>query len=405
MDISKYSELEALEVVHIFDYYDFPLFFISRSEQSEYYFNYYIEEVQEHIDKWFFSRISNREREKIIRQQLSVVKFLDKLLRQKRLQHLYIDSFTDPGEVKIRLEVVDDINFDREDYPLKDFHVDYDYVSKKNLNRVDETVFDSSKFKVIFKDEVNNHDIDLDLFMSLMQKFTKTYNGISRMKNRLINESEEHADYFAKLRIDSLQPSSFGVWLKTDPLEADLFEVPEKSLTSFYNFLYDVKNDNENSIEESLMIDKEYDIETIKDMKNFLKEISSNKFSFALEVNEKSSEKETQEIVFSKKDYSQIEVLNGILMKNSSEKSKTIDIEGLLTSINIPNNKFLVISEEFGEIRGSMSKNLRDSVKDSFNQQFKVPGKIRARIEQKIINNHIEEVYVEKNIMISFDQD
>ncbi|WP_342508290.1 hypothetical protein [Sporosarcina sp. FSL K6-2383] len=405
MRINKYSELEALEIVHIFDYYDFPLFFISKSLKSEYYLNYYIEEIQEHVDKWFFSRISNKERVNLIEQRISVVKLLNRLLKNGRLHHLFIDSLLEASEVKIVLEVVDESNFEIDSYPEEDFVVDYDYISKESLNKVNETIIDSSRFKLVFKDESNNHDIDLNLFMDLMQKFNKTYDGLLQLKNKLINERVIDANYSMNLKIDSFQPSSFGVWLKTDPFEADLFEIPERSLSSFYDLVNEVKENNGIVIEESLEVDEEYNIETIKDMKNFLKEISSNKLTFTLEAQNKSDNNEIKTVVFDKNNYSKIEVLNDILVKNSNEKSEVIEIEGILTSINIPNNKFRLTSDEYGEIQGSMSKTLRDAVKDSFDQQFKVPGKIKTQIERKIINNHLDEEYTTKNKMISFTQD
>lgn len=405
MRISKYSELDSLETVHIFDYYDFPLFFISKSSNSEYYLNYYIDEIQEHVDKWFFSRITNRERLHILEQRLSVLKFLEKLFKKGRLHHLYINATFRGTQENLKIEVVDEDTLDLDSFPEEDFIVEYDYINKKSLNKVNETIIDSSKFKLVFKDELNSHDIELDLFMDLMQKFKKTYNGLLQVKNKAINEILSDKDYQINLKVDSFEPSSFGVWLKTDPLEPDLFEIPEKSLSSFYDLINEIKEGSGIVIEESLEVDEEYNIDTIKDMKNFLKEISINKLSFAIEGNIKSDEEESKKVVFDKNSYSKIEVLNEILLNKSNENTEILSIEGTLTSINIPNNKFRLTTDEYGEIQGSMAKDLRDRVKDSFDQQFKVPGKIKVQIERSIINNHLEEQYTTKDKMISFIQE
>ena len=58
------------------------------------------------------------------------------------------------------------------------------------------------------------------------------------------------------------------------------------------------------------------------------------------------------------------------LLKNSNEKSEVVEIEGILTSINIPNNKFGLTSDE----------------------------------HRKIINNYLEEEHSTKNKLISFTQ-
>jgi formate dehydrogenase maturation protein FdhE len=405
MKINNYYELESLEIVHIFDYYDFPLFYISKSSKSEYYLNYYIDEIQDHVNKWFFGRISNKERLDIIEQRISVLKFLNRLLKKGRLHHLFIDATLSGTVEKIVQEIVNDSTFEIDSFPDEDFVVEYDYIAKKSLNKVNETLIDSSMFKLVFKDEMNSHDIELNLFINLMEKFKKTYNGLLQLKNKIINETIIDKEYLINLKVDSFQPSSFGVWIKTDPLEADLFEIPEKSLSSFYDLLNEIKEGSETVIEESLEVDEEYNIETIKDMKNFLKEISSNKLSFTLEAKNKSGQKEIRKVVFNKNNYSKIEVLNEILLNNSNEKSEILEIEGVLTSINIPNNKFRLSSVEYGEIQGSMAKDLRDKVKDSFEQQFKVPGEIKTKIERKIINNHLSEEYTIKNKMISFKQE
>ncbi|MCU4956894.1 hypothetical protein OB990_11920 [Bacillus cereus] len=401
MKIKKHSELASLEAIHIFEYYDFPLFFISKSPEDEYYLNYYVEEFDDNIDKWLFGRITSKELKDLIELRISVLELLNKLFEKKRLYHLYIDSTPNHLKEDLHLELVDANNFDEESFPEEDFFVEYDYVTKQKLVRVEQDLIDSSRFKMVLRDDRNSHDISLDLFLDILSNLKESINDMAYdIGSKLIGQQPSHA---INLRVDSLQPSSFGVWLKAEPLEADLFEVPEKSLNNLFELIDDIQHKNPAEIEEQIDIDEEYSIETIKSVKNMLKDIVDNDFSMTLEANTK-VQMMPKEVNFDKASYNKLDVLNSILKNKSQKYTEEINVEGVLTSINTSYNKFRISTDSIGEISGKMSKEMFRELKKNNNVQFRVPSLIKATVKKEIVNDYLEEEYYEKYTLIHFEQ-
>lgn len=110
MEVSKYSDYDKLKTVHVFDYFDIPLFFISVSPNDEYFLNYYIEEIDENIDKWFFGRISQKERKDLIEQRVSTLNLLNRLLEKERLYHLYVNPKLKESDATLKRELVNNEN-------------------------------------------------------------------------------------------------------------------------------------------------------------------------------------------------------------------------------------------------------------------------------------------------------
>lgn len=400
MRINKYSDLEQLENVHIFEYYDFPLFFISRSPNGELYLNYYIEELEANVDKWLFSRITNKERLGLIQQRMSVLNLLKKLFKKERLFHLFIDSSLKEADEIVNTQLVNISNFDDQSFPIEDFYVEYDFVSNTELIKKEEDIIDISKFKMVLNDENNNHDIELDLFLSLLIKFKKSLNDIAYdVGSKIIgNESQSKIN----LKIDSLQPSSFGIWLKSEPSEADLFEVPEKSLSYLFEIIEGIHIGNSVEIEERIEIDEDFSVNTIKSIKNLLKEVLDYDFSLKLEAHTKS--KESKAVRFDKDSYNRMYILNKILEDKSEKYTEKVEIEGILTSINTSYNRFRISTTSIGEIGGKMSKEIIENLKNDNNLQFRVPSFIKATVEIETINDHVDDIYDKRYTLIYFEQ-
>lgn len=398
MEIKKYSDLEVLNSIHIFEYYDFPLFFISISPTDEYYLNYYIEEIEDNVDKWLFSRISNKECMSLIEQRTSVLVFLKHLLKKQRLHHLLVDSNLNEPNADLNVEIVNVNNFDPESFPEEDFFVEYDYVTNQNLVKVEKEVIDSSKFKMVLKDVDNNHDIGLDFLLDILGNLKKTLNDMAHdMGKKLIGEEVMNP---INLKVDSLQASSFGVWMKME--SNDLFEVPEKSLNNLFEIIGDISTKTQKEIEEQIEIDEDYSLETIKSIKNMLKHVSENEFSFKLKGTKKSDGAST-EVTFDKNSYDKLDILINILKNNSEKSSETIEIEGELTSVNTSRNHFRIQTDEI-DIKGKMSTHLFKKLKNDKNVKFRVPSPIKAIIEKEIINDLVEDTSSVKYKLVSFEQ-
>jgi hypothetical protein len=401
--INEYSDFCKFEIIHIFEYFDFPLFFISKSPSDEYYMNYYIEEIAENVDKWFFGRISRKECRDLIEQRLSVIGLLKRLYNQKRLYYLIFHSNINRADTKFDMELVDESNFDQESFPKEDFFVEYDYVTKKKLVKIEEDYvdyIDTSRFKMILKDSYNSHDIGLDTLLDILGNLKRTINDIaSDIGSKILGKNSINK---INLRVDSLQPSSFGIWLKTEPSDIDLFEVPEKTLNNLFEFIDDLQYKTPVEIEERIEIDEEYSVETIKSLNNLLKSIVENDFSLTLEAVTKSN-KINKQVKFDKNSYSKLSILANILSKKNEKYSEKIEIEGILTSVNTTNNHYR-ISTKTGDISGKMSTELFKRLKNDPNIKFIVPSKIRATVLKETVKDHVKGEYYEKFILIHFDQ-
>ncbi|MEC1613147.1 hypothetical protein P9D96_07940 [Bacillus mojavensis] len=384
MKIQMYSDFKDLKIIHIFEYYDFPLFFISQSPSNEYYLNYYIEETEDNIDKWLFCRISVIECKSLLEQRVSVLELLNKLYQKRRLHHLFIDpSITEPN-TELNIEVVDANNFDSESFPEEDFYVEYDYVTNQKLTKVQEEIIDS-KFKLVLKDFQNSHDIGLDFLLDIFGNFKKTMNDIAKdVGKKLVGEgfSEE-----IKLRVDSLQPSSFGVWIKME--SDDIFEVPEKSLSHLFEIIQDITTKSKKEIEEQIFLDESYSFESIKSLKNMLAKVSENKYTFKLEGNTKSNG-EAKVVTFGENSYEKLDILMNILKENSEITYEDIEVEGELTSVNTAYNQFRVSTTSIGDIKGKIAPELFADLKNR-NIQFRVPSVIKATVRKEIIKDLVED--------------
>ncbi|MFB5088335.1 hypothetical protein PGC35_14210 [Psychrobacillus sp. PGGUH221] len=401
LGISKYADLEQSEIIHIFEYYDFPLFFISKSTCGKYYLNYYIEEIQDSVDKWLFCRISNKERIDLIYQKISVLELLNKLKNKERLYHLFIDSNINDKDTKLFVELVNSSNFDKESFPEEDFYVEYDYVTDTELLKVEEDILDSSKFKMVLKDVENSHDINLDLFLNVLSNLKKSLNDVATdIGSKLMGNRLEQQ---INLRLDSLQPSSFGVWIRTEPNETDLFEVPEKSLSTLFEIIEDIQVKDLIEIEEQIEIDESFSINTVKSIKKWLKEISDNEFSLKLEAATK-AKGINKEVSFDKNSFAKLDILTKILEDKSEKYTEQISIEGLLTSINTTNNRFRISTDSIGDIGGKMSTDMFKRLKEDKTLQFRVPSLIKAVVEKEVINDYVEDEHSIKYTLIHFEQ-
>jgi hypothetical protein len=399
--IKKYSDLYNAKTVHIFEYFDHPLFFISKMTNGELYLNYYIDEIEDNVDKWLFGRVTNKERKDLVEQRISVLQILNPLLKQRRLYHLIVDSNTSDLDNDLNIELISSSNFDPQSFPEEDFYVKFDYSSNQALVKVEDDILDSSRFKIILKDEKNSHDIGLDMFLNLLNNFKKTLNDFAKdVGDKFIGNVSSN---IINLRIDSLQPSSFGVWLKTEPDEVDLFEVPEKSLNNLFEIIEDLKTKDQIEIEEKIEIDKTYSIDSIKSLKNMLKDMSDNEFTFELMADTK-YRVEPRVTSFKKDSYSKLDLLTNILRDKSERIIEEIKVEGTLISINLNYNSFRILTADNGEIHGRMSTQIFKSMKARKHIPFRVPSIIEAVITKEVINDLVNDEYSEKYVMTEFTQ-
>lgn len=126
MDIS-YSELITAKIIHTFEYYDRPLFFVSKSKQNELYLNHYIDTIDNN-DMWIFSIINQEELTQLLEKRISVLTLFNNLINDKRLYQLGIISKSEGNPILNWLP----LQFNNLDsLEIEDYFVEYDY--KRNL--------------------------------------------------------------------------------------------------------------------------------------------------------------------------------------------------------------------------------------------------------------------------------
>ncbi|MDX5853349.1 DUF6575 domain-containing protein [Bacillus cereus group sp. BfR-BA-01363] len=117
------------ETIHIFDMYDFPLFFITKSKEEKYYLHYFVEDVDNKTDKWLFSEISNDERLQLVERKISTLTLLKNLLRNQRLYYLFANHV----EEKLNFEPINQDDLNPDGFPENEYFVEYDYILNKKL--------------------------------------------------------------------------------------------------------------------------------------------------------------------------------------------------------------------------------------------------------------------------------
>lgn len=374
----SYKELKNMEIVRIFDYYNFPLFFISKSKDGLFFLNYYIQD-----DEWFFCRITNREYLSLIQQSISVLFFLNNLKDKRRL-HILTTGDNVHDEQNINIALVDELNFDPESFPTEDFFVEYDYVTNTELMKVEEDIIDGAKFKMVLKDENNNHDISLDVLINVCSLFKELVNGFfTSLGEKMFSGGNGQR---LNLKVDSLEPSSFGIWFTTE--SSDLFSVSDKSINNLFVALEDVVTKSQRDLLDQIEIDEILSLDNLREIQKLFKEIRKNNYTFKL-LGTKKGSRDRLEVSFDKNDYQKIDLINKLLVNKNEETEKIIEVEGELISINIRRKTFK-ISLSDKEIDGKLSNKLLKAM-DNGELQFKIPSKIFGTLKEKIATNHLSE--------------
>lgn len=128
ISISMEEYLDTV-TIHIFDFYDFPLFWITKSKKEKYYLHYFVEDVDSKTDKWLYSEISNDERLQLVERKISTLALLKNLLRNQRLYYLFANHVDE----KLMLEPINQDNLNPDGFPEDEYFVEYDYLSNIKL--------------------------------------------------------------------------------------------------------------------------------------------------------------------------------------------------------------------------------------------------------------------------------
>jgi len=406
--ISNYKEFSDLNPIVIFEYYDFPMFYVAQNSRDDIYLNHYIEELEDGMDKWLTARITKKEYKNLVNNRVGVLDFLNKLKSTNRLHHLYFNIHEENLDNELYSELITSDNFDPESFPQENYFVDYDYLQDRPLEKITDDITHLKSFKLILKDRANKHNIELDYFNNIMGKLQNSLDSLVAHSN---DETLDPApSQSIHLNLVALEASSFGVSLMIDPNSVDIFNKSEEAIIEFMHLIDDVSNGTTQNINDQIFIDETYSIETIKNVKTFLKTISDKKYSFKIEAKDERNEV-IKNVSFKENVYKNIEILEKILEEQSSEETETFTITGNLTMVSMQRNRFRIEDVETEDkeievdetISGRISRDVIKTIKDN-KLKFYVPSKISATIERKTIADFIKDEYSSQHVLIKYEQ-
>jgi hypothetical protein len=120
MNLTK-EDLWAAEELHVIDYYDMPLFFITKVKKEKILLNYYIEDdKQNNSDLWFIGEISGDELNRLMNGEISSLALMDSMIEKEKLFYGLITYNKD----NVSFELVTDDNLDADALPQEEFFLE-----------------------------------------------------------------------------------------------------------------------------------------------------------------------------------------------------------------------------------------------------------------------------------------
>lgn len=370
----NYDELLSFNYEYIFDFYDMPLFFVLSDKNNKLYLNYMIDEVNENEMKWFFSHISRIELNNLINRNIGVKKFLIKLINIKRMNYLYINNVTK----SLYFESINEIEAD--ELPLHEFFVEYDYLSKKEIEYTQSYNVTSNEFDLILRDQENSHLVEVNTLTKTLESFQGLFKAVSKG--------------ITNLKVEAIYPSSFGMRLVG---EDDLFETSKHTLENIFLILNNIKDKNSTDIKDNLFIDDLYDLSALNKVSELAKNME--KYNISLEL----KAKDNPESVFNiqKSEISKFKNIDQLIDDLNPIEENLIEVRGILNSINMNRNYFSIIDYDEVIYSGKLEKGLKNNLNDS---QFIIPAEITAELVEKKKYNYDKETYDIKYEMKAYRQ-
>jgi len=404
MMLNNYSDLMNLELFLVYAHFDFPNIFISKSKLNNYYINYYIEELENGNDLWFFTEITPSEISEINKQKIGSLTFLEKLYKEKRLNYLEIDSNIDNQAMPLKFELVTSENYDSQAFPDSDFFFDFDYLTEKSLNELDLKEIEltpgkmnSKSFKLILKDYRDSHEINLKKITGILNSFQNAFDNLATDITRKFVPITETINI--DLNIKAFFPSSFGIQFQIN--QGDLFNTADLALTNLFKIIDDVKKGDESLLENSLDKEKHYSVETLKNVSKLLKNVSSDGYSMIIEADGVENE-EMRKISFDASSFGKLETINKILKSKTRTTSEIEEVEGLLISASIVGNRFRIMTEE-EIINGTLDRNLIENLQNDPSRSLNVSNPIKAYLRKERTIDYYEDTDVIKYKLINFE--
>ena len=396
MSTDRLTNVSDLKSIFVFDYYDFPLFFISKNTSTKkYYFFYFID-----TEVYFFKELT----------RLDISLIFNGISIRNILQHFY-----DDGSLKIInfksannkvIEIRDFlINHDEaieELFPENNEFIEYDEINNISFEELRLSfenyfpeLFNVNDITLRLIDKENSNQLSADSVLTSIEYVKNIFNGIKSM----LQDKNKFTD--TNLDIAAFSRGSFKIdFTLSEEDQGNIFgnEVYFDEMISFMDFL-DNPPKNEIGFDTSELIYKKEFILATNDYYKFLEE-------------------ENLVAEFYNKDV-EIGVLkeSSNLSKNLSEMTRIIreeekviireeeylNIKGEVLSANKSRNHFKIASDKYGDVSGIFEKELFKDIKASV-KQITVSKRISARVNKIVENNSTNTINKVTYILMDFDQ-
>lgn len=396
MSTDRLTNVSDLKSIFVFDYYDFPLFFISKNTSTKkYYFFYFID-----TEVYFFKELT----------RLDISLIFNGISIRNILQHFY-----DDGSLKIInfksannkvIEIRDFlINHDEaieELFPEDNEFIEYDEIN--NLSFEELRLSFENYFPELFNvkditlrliDKENSNQLSADSVLTSIEYVKNIFNGIKSMlqdKNKFTDTNLDIAAFSrGSFKIDFTlseedQGNIFGNEVYFDEMISfmDFLDNPPKNEIGFYTseLIYKKEfilatNDYYKFLEEENLVaefyNKDVEIGVLKESSNLSKNLSEMTRII----------REEEKVIIREEEY--------------------LNIKGEVLSANKSRNHFKIASDKYGDVSGIFEKELFKDIKASV-KQITVSKRISARVNKIVENNSTNTINKVTYILMDFDQ-
>lgn len=394
MSKTKFLDYYNSEYIFIFDYYDIPLFYISKNQQNNSYYLFYFLDDNEYL----FRRL-NKKGIELLFSGIDIREILNSFYDENSLKILRFEE--DDVEISSVEDYVTQNNMNLEDIlPDEGEYIEYDI--KNNMSNEDmkeqyqyffPEFFNLKDLTLRLVDENNSNNLPVEIVLESIEYISKVFN---HFKSRILEDGRMPS---SNLKIAAFTEGSFKIEFKVeDDAQGSLFkdDINFDDMIAFINNLQfsesKLYSKEEIIVNKSLITATNDFCEILEDENLNVEFFNNDKIVANLTTNSKKN-KVLSNIYDTLKEEEKVVIIH----------EETFTVSGEVLSANKSRNNFKIATQQYGDISGIFEKHLFKRIKNS-EEQITVSKDISATIK-KVIEAHPEfSLEKVKFIMESFDQ-
>lgn len=387
--------IESIDYLYIFDYYDIPLSFITQKLNNKYYFFYYID-----CNSFFIKPLNATNLNLIFSKTNSTREILQKFYEES---DFFILQKQDDKIVKHNIQ-----NFERENnikldkfFPEDGYQFEYDFISGKSFDVLcDEYITTFSDVLNLDKqltikliDSNNSHSADLDVVTKAINLVNNFIEGSKSYLN------EQNIFTKSKLVIIPFTPGSFNINFKlVQSGEATLCnDGVELNFNDFISLIDSIQSQDAYEVYKNIIFENK---KIVKSLSEFYHLIKERKISVSLEEDNN----KLSDFVINEQTDKFINNLYLLAYKqdNLEEITEIIDFEGIINSASNTRN-VVSINTVSGIVKAKFSKELFGQIK-IMGRSVSISSKVRGQWLKQTFLDETNNIIDEKYEIVDFTQ-